>query len=74
MAGVNDSADGAVNARTGRQDHLTAEVDRLSHFGDERIAAFGDGGAQAGNQSQVHLGALQKFMGLRASWNRGRGE
>jgi len=74
MAGVDDSADRAVNARSSRQNHQAVEINRLGHFGDKGITAFGDGGALAGNQSQVRLGTLQKFMGLRASGNRGSGE
>ncbi len=45
MAGVNDSANGAVNAGPGGQNHLAAEINRLGHFGDKGIAALGDGGA-----------------------------
>ena len=70
---MNNTADSAVHSSTGGKNHLAADIYGLGHFGDKWIAALGNGCAQGRDESQVNLGALQKFMGLRASRNCGNG-
>ena len=70
-AGLLHGADDAVHARTGGKQQLAAEVDGVGDNGDKRVAISGYGAADAAQESEMNLGALNDLA--RFGVRRGRG-
>jgi len=70
-AGLLHGADDAVHARTGGEQQLAAEVDGVGDNGDKRVAISGYGAADAAQEREMNLGALNDLA--RFGVRRGRG-
>src|SRR6267378_4856944 len=71
VAGLLDSADDAVHTRTSGKQQLAAEVDGVGDNSDKRVAISGYGAADAAQEREMNLGALNDLA--RFGVRRGRG-